>query len=128
MCVYLFNATLKWDDGFMQHLQGRCAYFKHNNDADTYIQVVRYGSQREHRINMRTEHAALYAQIMPTIPNSIVDMLRRYIYKEPMNNPHFDVEEDIHTTSENYEINGYGHDLDLIITSHQSCFFVSYVR
>lgn len=34
-------------------------------------------------------------------------------------NPRFDIDEDISTTSETYEINNYGHDLDLIITSHE---------
>ena len=38
------------------------------------------------------------------------------IYKSE--NLHFDNEHDIQSSSENYEENGYGHDLNVLIISH----------
>ena len=93
------------------------------------FQVVRCGSKRGHQLNMRLKHVALHAQNMLTISSSTINMIKRDIYKQPMSMRILTlVLTKTFIRPLKSKINGYGHDLDLIITSHKLYVFISYER
>ena len=74
--------------------------------------VPRCGSKNGRHNDMCLEEVGLRAQNMLTILSSTINLIREtYTTTEwTQENLHFDNNQDIHTSSENCEANGYGHE------------------
>ena len=88
--------------------------------VEWYVAMSRCESTKEHQKHiMCSKEIGLHAHNMLTILSSIVNMMEGPIW--PVNeqgNLHFDNKWDFHMSFDNYEANGYMHDLDLLIISH----------
>jgi hypothetical protein len=80
---------------------------------------VRCGSRNRHQKDMCLKEIRLRAQNLLIFLGSVVNMIEGSCMTiTDHESLHFDNELDIHMSSENYEANDYGHNLDLLIISH----------
>ena len=80
--------------------------------------MLEYGSKDRHQKAMCLKEIGLRAQNMLTILNNHHDRGDVYDHFHRRENLHFHNEEDSHMSSQHYQANGSGHDMDLLIILH----------